>query len=99
MNETTLPYEILQTACVLFAGKTGFNQAEMKAFFSEEILKYRQSLASFEEGKSGWAKFFEALALSGFDLINPPTFPTRAKALEYWLSRLPLRRQKELLLE
>lgn len=95
-----LPYEILKTACEIYAGKTGFTQPEMKAFFAEEVRKTEEQPLYTLAEKGGWNTFFSALAQTSLVIkLNPKTFHTRSEALEYWLSLLPLARQKELLLD
>lgn len=98
METKKLPYEILKTACELYAGKTGFTQAEMKDFFAEEVKKSEQPLYSLDNS-SGWNVLFNALERGRLDMRrNPRTFHTRTEALEYWLSLLPIAMQKEILL-
>ena len=95
VNSTNLPYEILQTACEVYAGKTGFTEEQMRAFFFEEVMKYRRSLQTPpDKNEPTWIKIFGAIATSGLDLITHPDFSTRAEALEYWLSQFPLARQR-----
>ena len=99
MSTEKLPYEILKTACELYAGKTGFTQAEMKDFFAEEVKKSEQPLYPLNES-SGWNVLFNALESARLNMRrNPRTFHTRTEALEYWLSLLPAARQKEILLD
>lgn len=101
LHRETLPYEIRKTACELYAGKTGFSQEEMKAFFTEEIHKVVQPPSPFPIDTSTFlGRLANAMQEMGDEQrLSPQPFPTRAKAFEYWLSFLPLRRQKELLLE
>jgi len=99
LNPRTLPYEILQTACEVYAGKTGFSQEQMQAFFYEAIMKWRQSFYKVEQDEPMWVKIFGAVSMSGLDLRRQHEFSSRAEALEYWLSQLPLAEQKELLLD
>src|SRR6266571_919006 len=95
-----LPYEIRKTACELFAGRTGFTQEEMKAFFTEEIHKVVPYPSSVYDERGFWSSLGIMMARMEYDQkLHPNPFPTRAKAFEYWLSLLPLWRQKELLLE
>lgn len=99
LQRERLPYEIIRTACELFAGKTGFTQAEMKSYFAEEVRKVAQPAAPTGEADR-WTAFFSGLELWQFERkLRPVPFPTRAEALEYWLALLPLWRQKQLLLE
>ena len=100
LQQRLLPYEIRKTACELFAGKTGFTQDEMKAFFTEEIHKAVPPPPSLPEGDGFWASFSNMMDHIVYDQRLLPTAQrTRAEAFEYWLSLLPLQRQKELLLE
>jgi Abortive infection C-terminus len=99
LHRETLPYEIRKTACELFAGRTGFTQEEMKAFFTEEIRKVvpPPDLVYGEGFFAGLASVMERSEYSQ-KLLHAPS-SKRAEALEYWLSFLPLWRQRELLLE
>jgi hypothetical protein len=100
LQQRLLPYEIRKTACELFAGKTGFTQDEMQAFFSEEIRKAVPSPPYPPEGSGFWASFNHMMEYIAYDQrLRPRTQWTRAEAFEYWLSLLPLQRQKEILLE
>lgn len=96
----TLPYEIRKTACELFAGRTGFTQDEMKDFFTEEIRKAIPSPPYPPDGSGFWASFNYMMEHIAYDQkLRPGAQRTRAAAFEYWLSLLPLQRQKEILLE
>lgn len=93
-----LPYEIRKTACELYAGRTGFSQEEIKSLFTEEVRNTVKLPLSHEGGFwNNMGNTFIRMELS--EKLTPKPFPTRAKAFEYWLSLLPLWRQKELLLE
>ncbi len=100
LQQRLLPYEIRRTACEMYAGTTGFTQEEMKAFFTEEIRKTSEPPSYPPEGASFWVSLFVAMEHMQFEQkLRPDTFRTRAEAFEYWLSLLPLWKQKELLLE
>ena|SRR6266550_8678864 len=96
LGQQRLPYEILETACELYGGKTGFTQKQMKDFFAEEIRKVTSPSALFDEN-TFLGRLANALDQMG-DLrkLRPDPFPTNEKAFEYWLSLLPLWRQREL---
>ncbi len=99
LHREELPYEIRKMASELFAGKKGFTQEEMKALFTEEIQKVVSPPLVLNE--SGfWDRLGNAMVRMQFDQkLRPDPFPTLKKTFEYWLSLLPLWRQKELLLE
>ncbi len=99
LHREELPYEIRKMASELFAGKKGFTQEEMKALFTEEIRKVVPLPLVLNE--SGfWDRLGNTMVKMQFDQkLRPDPFPTLKKAFEYWLSLLPLWRQKELLLE
>ncbi len=94
-----LPYELRQTACQLFAGKTGFNQAEIKAFFTEEVGKRVPQTSPTFNTNTFFGAVGAALEAAEYSRqLNRDTFTRRADAFDYWLSLLPLEDQKELLL-
>src|SRR5438876_12085358 len=100
LRRETLPYEIRKTACQLFASKTGFTLEEMKVFFNEEIRKVVLRPSSVYDENSFWVTLGNWMERMQYDQqLLLATSSTRAEAFEYWLSLLPLRRQKELLLE
>ncbi len=100
LHRETLPYEIRRTACELYAGKTGFTQEEMKALFTEEIRKTVEPPSYPPDEANFWVSLGVVMTHMQFEQqLQPDPFRTRAEAFEYWLSLLPLWKQKELLLE
>ena len=99
LHQEELPYEIRKMASELFAGKQGFTQEEMKAFFTEEIRKV-VSPPVMLDANGFWDRLANVTTRMQFEQkLHHDPFPTHKKAFEYWLSLLPLWRQRELLLE
>jgi hypothetical protein len=71
----------------------------MKIFFTQEIKRIPRPPSAFDDS-TFWGRLVLAMdEMQRQNTLRPTPFPTRAKAFEYWLSLLPLWRQKVLLLE